>query len=93
MVYLIHFDRPYKHARHYTGWTRNAKTLPRRIAHHRNGTGARLMQVVTEAGITFEVAKTWPDGTRDDERRLKRRGGAARICPTCRAAATATAHA
>ena len=21
IVYLLHFDRPYQHARHYTGWT------------------------------------------------------------------------
>jgi hypothetical protein len=21
IVYLLHFDRPYRHARHYTGWT------------------------------------------------------------------------
>ena len=28
-VYLIHFDTPYKHARHYTGW---ASDLERRVA-------------------------------------------------------------
>ena len=21
VVYLLHFDQPYQHARHYTGWT------------------------------------------------------------------------
>ena len=21
IVYLLHFDRPYQHARHYTGWS------------------------------------------------------------------------
>jgi hypothetical protein len=28
-VYLLHFSRPYKHARHYTGWAVNVK---RRLA-------------------------------------------------------------
>ena len=21
IIYMLHFDQPYKHARHYTGWT------------------------------------------------------------------------
>jgi hypothetical protein len=55
------------------------------MQHHANGTGARLMQVVTGAGIGFTVARTWPDGDRGKERRLKRSGGASRYCPLCRA--------
>jgi site-specific DNA-cytosine methylase len=30
-VYLLHFDRPYKHARHYLGW---AESLDARLAVH-----------------------------------------------------------
>jgi predicted GIY-YIG superfamily endonuclease len=86
MVYLIHFERPYRHARHYVGYSRNAEAFERRIEHHRNGTGARLLEVVTAAGIGFHVSRTWPDGTRDDEGRLKRRHGAGRFCPACRVA-------
>ena len=86
MVYLIHFSTPYKHARHYIGYTQNKRTLPRRLEHHRRGSGARLMQVVTEAGIGWDVARTWDKATRDDERKLKNRGGAARVCPVCKAA-------
>lgn len=84
-VYLLHFDTPYRHARHYTGYARDAKALTRRIEHHAKGTGARLMQVVSGAGIGFKLARTWPDGTRDDERKLKNRHGASRYCPLCRA--------
>ena len=43
-VYLLHFDQPYKHARHYVGWASNVK---RRLAEHEAGRGARLLAVVT----------------------------------------------
>jgi hypothetical protein len=86
VVYLLHLSAPFKHAKHYTGWTRDKSTLPKRLAHHRKGSGARLMQVVAEAGIDFTLARTWDDGDRAKERRLKRSGGASRYCPTCRAA-------
>jgi predicted GIY-YIG superfamily endonuclease len=78
-VYLLHFDRPYRHARHYCGWTAD---LPNRLAEHAAGTGARLLAVVTSAGIGWRLARTWP-GDRHRERRLKRQGGAARRCPLC----------
>lgn len=79
-IYLIHFEVPYKHAGHYLGW---AKNLDARIAHHRKGTGARLMAVVNAAGIRWQVAKTW-EGDRNEERRMKNRGGSARHCPICK---------
>jgi hypothetical protein len=41
------------------------------------------MQVVGEAGIGFQLARTW-DGDRYRERALKRQGGASRRCPICR---------
>lgn len=85
MVYLIHFDRPFRHAKHYTGYSRDKKTLPHRIEHHRNGTGSRLMAAVSAAGIGFKVVRTWDDGDRNKERRLKRSGGASRYCPICKA--------
>jgi predicted GIY-YIG superfamily endonuclease len=81
-VYLLHFDRPYKHASHYIGFTTDLKA---RIESHRNGTGARLMEVVKAAGIGFHVAATWEGVTREKERRLKNGGGACRNCPTCKA--------
>ncbi|MFE0152836.1 hypothetical protein ACFWY5_37230 [Nonomuraea sp. NPDC059007] len=79
-VYLLHFERPYKHARHYIGWT--AGDLNHRLRQHRNGSGARLIQVITANGIGFVVARLW-DGGRNLERSLKRRGGASRCCPLC----------
>ena len=78
-VYLLHFTRPYRHARHYTGWTRN---LAQRLAAHRHGQGARLIAVITAAGIGFQLART-RTGSRDDERAIKHDGGATRYCPLC----------
>ena len=67
-VYLLHFDQPYKHARHYVGWT--ARNVKRRLAEHEAGRGARLLAVVREAGIGWQLARLWP-------------GGHARKCPLC----------
>lgn len=79
MVYLIHFLRRYKHAGHYLG---SADDVDRRMDEHRRGTGARLTQVVREAGIDFELARTW-EGGRDEERQLKRQHNSPRLCPIC----------
>ena len=83
MVYLLHFERPYHHARHYIGFARSADTLPKRIKHHRQGSGARLMEVIAAAGIGFEHVRTWPDGDRTFERRLKDQKHGPRLCPVC----------
>ena len=81
-VYLIHFGRPYRHARHYLGFTEN---LDKRITDHLCGTGARLMEVVTKAKIEWKVSRTWP-GDRGLERRLKNRKEAPKLCPICNGA-------
>jgi hypothetical protein len=86
LVYLLHFDRPIGdlgnprgYATHYTGWTLD---LPARLQEHAAGRGARLMEVVGEAGIGWQLARVW-SGTRARERSLKGSGGAARRCPVC----------
>jgi len=80
-VYLIHFLTPYKHARHYLGYTED---LEQRLQAHRTGNGARLMEVVTDAGIDWELARTW-EGDRSLERRLKQGKNACKwLCPICR---------
>lgn len=79
-VYLIHFERPYKHARHYLGW---ASRLLRRLRRHGSGEGARRMQVVTQAGIGWHVARVWPGADRAFERKLKNIAHPTRICPIC----------
>jgi predicted GIY-YIG superfamily endonuclease len=83
-VYTLHFDRPFGHARHYTGWS---KDLDKRLWHHKRGTGANLLKHVAAAGIDWTLARTW-SGDRNLERKLKQQGGASRRCPICRTAAT-----
>ncbi|HEY6794051.1 MAG TPA: hypothetical protein VI248_05155 [Kineosporiaceae bacterium] len=78
-VYLLHFHRPYQHARHYIGWTAD---LDARLAEHAAGRGARLLAVIAEEGIGWDLARTWL-GTRTRERQLKTQGGASRRCPLC----------
>ncbi len=78
-IYLIHFDRPYKQAKHYLGSTDN---LAERIERHRSGNGARLIEVITAAGISWSVVRTWT-GSRRIERRIKDRKEAPGLCPIC----------
>ncbi|WP_205669112.1 hypothetical protein [Amycolatopsis suaedae] len=78
-VYLLHFDQPYKHARHYLGW---AADLNQRLMQHQQGHGARLLAVIRQHGITWTLARTW-SGTRTRERQIKQQGGASRVCPHC----------
>ncbi len=70
MVYLIHFDKPYRHAKHYIGYTEE-EDVSHRLERHRKGNGARLLQVVVEAGIAFSVVKIWKGLDRETERKIK----------------------
>jgi predicted GIY-YIG superfamily endonuclease len=79
-VYLLHFDRPYEHARHYLGWASN---LEARLEHHRAGTGGNLLRVLKNAGIGWKLARTWSPADRNRERQIKRQGGLSRSCPMC----------
>jgi hypothetical protein len=78
-IYLLCFSQPYRHARHYCGWTDD---LLDRLREHATGHGARLMTVIFHAGIGFTLARTC-EGTRTTERVIKNAGGAVRYCPLC----------
>lgn len=87
-IYLLHFRRPFGHARHYLGATTN---LGHRLKLHAAGKGAVLLRHVMEAGIRWQLARTWdvPEGTtmRQYEIKLKKQGGHGRLCPICKKAA------
>lgn len=85
MLYLIHFEQKYHHARHYLGYTED---LEHRLEEHRSGKGSPLLKAVTEAGIEWSVVKTWPMGNRSLERKLKNRNHSPRLCPYCVGAET-----
>ena len=80
-VYLAHFSKALHHARHYLGF---ATDLAQRMAQHRAGNGARLMEVVKQAGIDWKLVRVW-QGDRGLERQLKRRKNTPRqLCLVCR---------
>jgi len=66
-------------ARHYVGWTED---LLHRLDCHASGTGARLVEVIWQAGIGFTLVRLC-EGTRRRERAIKNDGGAVRYCPAC----------
>lgn len=79
-VYLLHFERPFRHAQHYLGWAQN---LDARLAHHADGSGANLLKHVRAAGIGWTLVRTWAPADRNRERQLKNQGSRARLCPIC----------
>lgn len=79
-LYILHFTKPYHHARHYIGSTSDFNA---RIASHRAGKTGKLIAAVLQAGIDFHAFVIGPGG-RDDERILKRQKNAARYCPACK---------
>jgi predicted GIY-YIG superfamily endonuclease len=79
-VYLIHFDHPFGHSSHYLGF---AERLDARVKHHRDGTGALLLARVNEAGIGWNVVRTWENQGRVFERRLKKMKKSRCLCPVC----------
>lgn len=79
VVYLICFARPYHHARHYLGTTKDLKS---RLATHLAGRGSPLVRAVVRAGIGCTVVRTWKGG-RTLERRLKNGKNVPRLCPRC----------
>lgn len=83
MVYIIHFDKPFKHALHYIGYCKD-ELFEKRMEHHRKGTGARLLNAVNKAGIGWSVVRTWPGEDGNFERKLKNASHSKRHCPICK---------
>lgn len=75
-IYLIHFDQPVAHARHYLGWTSN---LAERLRDHLRGQGSPLVRAT---GGQARLVRTW-QGTRSDERKMHNRHENPRFCPVC----------
>ncbi len=78
--YLLHFHRPHQHARHYLGYSHD---ISARLEAHKEGQGARLVEVVVGSGNGFQLVRTWEGATRTDERRLKNSKNSPRLCPVC----------
>jgi hypothetical protein len=79
-VYLLHFSRPYWHARHYVGFSTR---LEARIREHLRGRGSPLIAAALQSGIEIFIARRWENVTRAFERRIHHLHGR-RGCPICR---------
>ena len=80
-VYLLHFERPYKHARHYIGFTERA--LDVRLGEHWRGNGSALTRAVLQTSIPMKVVRTWENVNQQVEPILKCRGESPKLCPVC----------
>jgi predicted GIY-YIG superfamily endonuclease len=80
-IYLIHFESPLAHAKHYLGWTNN---LEKRLIRHKNGNGSALMRAVKKAGIDWTLVRVWEGKDRFFERALKNRKNTPKLCPICK---------
>jgi hypothetical protein len=91
LVYVLHFDRPVLftrggrtvEVRHYIGWSRSVAMLRRRLAHHADGQGARLLAAASAAGITWTRAATFHQADRHFERYLHASKRTPAWCPCC----------
>ena len=81
-LYLLHFTvKVADHAGHYLGY---ARSIPDRLARHRAGQGSPLIRALLRRGGDFTLVRTWPSGSRMEERRLKSWKRLSRFCPTWR---------
>jgi hypothetical protein len=83
-VYVLHIDPPFKHARHYIGFTPD-RTAARRVAEHLNGSfrGNPLIKAALNAGCQVRLAHEFPGASREFERWLKDRKDVRRWCACC----------
>jgi predicted GIY-YIG superfamily endonuclease len=82
MVYLIHFEEKLHHDQHYIGFV--DKNLQQRIKKHRSNKGAKLLMVVNNKGIQWEVVRVWEECDRQLERRRKNCKKPRCFCPLYR---------
>lgn len=82
-IYILHFDTPLAHARHYTGCCEN---LLARLTRHANGAGSRLTRELVAQGIEWRLGGLMQTSKRQMrilERRLKDHAHSNRYCEVC----------
>ena len=85
-LYILHFHKAYKHAKHYQGITND---IDRRILEHRQGQGARLTKVLKDNGISFDYAVigeylTYSEAKAREKHLKTCYKKPSRYCPMCR---------
>lgn len=86
-LYLLHFERRYRHAQHYLGYavgTGRGRKYARDQAEGRAIGAHELVMAAQWDGIEIEVADVWVGEGRELQRRLRAQGGLSRHCRICR---------
>lgn len=81
-VYVIHLDPPYRHARHYIGWT-DGEDVAERLGTHQRGRGSPLLRAAVAAGSRLDIAHVFVGADRHFERKLKNRKDVRSWCRCC----------
>lgn len=81
-VYVLHFDPPLQHARHYVGWT-DHDDVATRLGEHLSGRGSRLVRAAVAAGVKVEIAHVFIGADRHFERKIKKSTDVCRWCRLC----------
>lgn len=86
-LYIIHFEKPYYHAKHYIGIT--GQSLQTRLKKHRKRDGSCLTRAVVKADIKLQSIHLLgeffnADLARQAEIKLKNRKESAKFCPRCK---------
>jgi hypothetical protein len=82
MVYLLHFSRGYKHARHFVGATDRVDDARQLAAGVVPTIDHPLLNAARLSGITFSVAQTWP-GDEAVAAKLRAAGNHTKLCRAC----------
>jgi len=87
--YILHFDRPFHHAKHYVG---SADNVTERVAKHQSDQcDVKILIAAKAQGIGFTLAKTMRNSrkgraNKTKEYRIKASGGVGKqgLCPICK---------
>lgn len=82
VIYLLHFEQPIGHCRHYIGRS-TLGNIEARLARHSAGHAARLTSIAAAKGIGFVLGNLWITPDREAERTFKTRWPSKKLCTTC----------
>lgn len=91
-LFLLHFDPPYHHARHYLGYAKGigrGRHYAEQIARNVKIGPHELVMAVQQAGCVISVADVWVGESRPLQRKMRACGSLSRFCPICRENGTA----
>src|SRR5687767_14537135 len=88
MIYLLHATKNLGtvgrgSASHYLGYCEEDKLWQRLSQHGKNRSHVAIIRAFHRVGAELLLVRVWPNGTRDDERHLKKSHHVKQLCPEC----------